>query len=179
MTAQGFSRTPSGIRLELGQMERAVLADLVRQMSALLGPADEHEDPLSAALDFDRSEPRPDDPAMLRLFPDAYRDDPEEAASFRRYTQESVRQQKVANLVVVLRGLEENATELSDESAGAWLGALNDLRLALGTRLEVTEDESWRRRSRRSRDPEQMGPQLYDWLTWLQSSLIESISECL
>ncbi|MDP4015089.1 MAG: DUF2017 domain-containing protein [Candidatus Nanopelagicales bacterium] len=178
MVERGFSPVPGGVRLELDEAERSVLADLLRQMSALLGPIVESEDALSAALDFSRPEPRPEDPALLRLFPDAYRDDPDESDEFRRYTQESVRQRKVANVALALGGLTDDVADLPEQSAAAWLGALNDLRLTLGTRLEVTQEDSGRWDSRDPADSRDIGLGLYDWLTWLQSSLIESLSAC-
>ena len=79
---------------------------------------------------------------LARLFPDAYRDDEETAVEFRRYTEHSLREAKHANARMALATLDGPGTEhrLTDEEVQAWLGSLNDLRLALGTKLDVTED---------------------------------------
>jgi hypothetical protein len=63
---------------------------------------------------------------------------------------------------------------LTDEQAQAWLFALNDVRLALGTVLDVTEDM-----------PDELPPDdpraphlgVYHWLTWVQDSLIHAVSD--
>jgi hypothetical protein len=52
-----------------------------------------------------------------------------------------------------------------------WLSVLNDARLALGTRLGVTDDPDGRRVG--SDDAEQYAFQVYDWLTHLQGELVE------
>ena len=79
---------------------------------------------------------------LARLFPDAYPDDQEAAAEFRRYTESGLRESKQSNARTALATLDAPGTEhrLTDVEVQAWLGALNDLRLALGTRLDVTED---------------------------------------
>ena len=59
---------------------------------------------------------------------------------------------------------------LSRDQADAWLGALNDLRLVLGTRLEVTEDLD--ADDLAEDDPRLPGLEIYGWLGWLQESLL-------
>jgi hypothetical protein len=62
---------------------------------------------------------------------------------------------------------------LDPDQAAAWLRTTNDLRLALGTRLEITED---------TEPPEDVtgeeGQQLavYYWLTSLQGSLVDAMA---
>ena len=62
---------------------------------------------------------------------------------------------------------------LTEEQADGWLSALNDVRLALGTALDLDEDiedeppEDDLRR-------EHMG--VYQWLTWVQDSLVEAVA---
>ena len=115
-----------------------------------------------------------DDPALARLLPDGHRGDPGLAAEFRELTESSLRSGKADDLATVRGTLPADGGEvrLDPEQAGAWLRATNDLRLALGTRLEITED---------TEPPEDItdegGQQLavYYWLTALQGSLVDAL----
>ena len=85
----------------------------------------------------------PEDPALARLLPDAYGDDdPTPSREFRRYTDADLRARKRADAEVgradAARGRRQAAAR--PRRGRRWLGLLNDLRLVLGTRLEVTED---------------------------------------
>ena len=98
----------------------------------------------------------PDDPVLARLLPDAYRDDTEAAGEFRRFTEQELRSGKLAAAQTVLDTLPEEGgrVELTEEDAQVWLRALNDVRLALGVRLDITEDTAQRtQRSRPGRPP--------------------------
>jgi len=63
---------------------------------------------------------------------------------------------------------------LSTEEADAWLRALNDLRLVLGTRLDVQED-TFAEELRRD-DPRAPALAVYGYLSWMQEQLIEALS---
>lgn len=87
-----------------------------------------------------------DDPVVRRLLPDAFLDDPEASAEFRRLSADTVRGRKVGAIDTVLEDLEamrqqEGGVVVDAERAAAWLTALNDARLALGTLLAVSEDD--------------------------------------
>jgi hypothetical protein len=64
---------------------------------------------------------------------------------------------------------------LSADEAEAWLRALNDLRLVLGTRLDVQENSLLDRID--SDDPDAAGLAVYAYLSWLQEQLVEALSE--
>ena len=64
---------------------------------------------------------------------------------------------------------------LTDPEARAWLGALNDLRLALGSRLAITEDAAEEFAALPDDDPRAATYHVYDWLTFLQDSLVRSL----
>ncbi len=64
---------------------------------------------------------------------------------------------------------------LDGEAGLTWMRVLNDARLTLGVRLGVTEDLDPRRRSPDS--PDALGFAVYDWLTWLQSELIDALAK--
>ena len=87
-----------------------------------------------------------DDPVVRRLLPDAYLDDPEGSADFRRLSGGAVRGHKVQAIDSVLADLDllrtqEGGVAVAPERAVAWLTALNDARLALGTLLALGEDD--------------------------------------
>jgi hypothetical protein len=119
----------------------------------------------------------PDDPVLARLLPDAYPDDPAAAGEFRRYTESSLRSGKVAAAMTVLDTLPENGgrVRLSADEAQAWLRSLNDIRLALGVRLNVTEDRDDMLARAAQGGPEAAGLWIYDWLTLLQETLVEAL----
>lgn len=118
----------------------------------------------------------PEDEALLRLFPDAYPDDPQAAAEYRRFTEGDLVARKRANIGVLLAGLdaaeEGGSVRLDSDAVLAWLLAVNDLRLALGTRLEIVEDYDDLVDSLDEDDPRVPAFALYEWLTGFQEMLI-------
>src|SRR5487761_1290093 len=119
----------------------------------------------------------PDDPVLARLLPDAYSDDPEAAGEFRRYTEHGLRSGKLASARTVLDTLPEDGgrVRLSADEAQAWLRCLNDVRLALGVRLEVSEDREAMLEQASQGGPQAAGLWIYDWLTLLQETLVEAL----
>lgn len=129
------------------------------------------EQPVASADDLEalvgmRQGPQhmPHDPALARLLPDAYADNAAASADFRRFTEDDLRKRKRANLETALATLSpfaQTEQKQPDDSAGvstdlayrqrclhldagqaqAWLGALNDVRLVMGARLGVSDDD--------------------------------------
>jgi hypothetical protein len=114
---------------------------------------------------------------LARLFPDAYPDDTDAAEEFRRYTESGLREAKQSNARTALATLDAPGTEhvLTDYETQAWLGALNDLRLALGTRLDVTEDWHEQAAALAPDDPSLALFSVYDWLSVLQELLVRCL----
>jgi hypothetical protein len=115
-----------------------------------------------------------DDPVRQRLFPAAYRDDERAEEEFRSLTEDSLRETKSERLEACRAELPsgEGDIELDDGAAQRWLTVLTDLRLAIGTRLSVTEDDD------PTIDPAAPDAQLraiYQWLTTLQDSLVHAV----
>jgi hypothetical protein len=133
---------------------------------------------LEAMFALSDSATPPDDPVLARLLPDAYPDDPAAAGEFRRYTESGLRSGKVAAARTVLDTLPEDGgrVRLSADEAQAWLRSLNDIRLALGVRLEVTEDRQAMLERTGEGGPQAAGLWIYDWLTLLQETLVEALS---
>jgi hypothetical protein len=113
----------------------------------------------------------PGDAELRRLFPPAHADDPEADADYRRM----VGGQLVGDRTRALDTVEGTIAQssLSPEEAESWLTVLNDLRLVLGTRLDVTEEMSFEIRSGDPRAPELA---VYGYLSWLQEQLVEALA---
>ncbi len=152
MFRRRIERTRRGdFRVELSREERALLRQLPSELRSLL------------ASD-------PADPGLRRLFPPAYPDDAEDEEEYRRLVHEDLLEGRHA----ALRTLEETADRdrLSEAELEAWIGAVNDLRLVLGTRLGVTEEVYDRELD--SSDPRAPELAVYVYLSWLQEQLVEA-----
>jgi hypothetical protein len=125
----------------------------------------------------------PRDPAMDRLLPSAHRQDPALAAEFRRLTEHGLRELKAANLATAIAALldaDGDKVRLDEEQAQAMVVALTDVRLLLGERLGLHTDEDADALQDRLEVASEDDPQLYlsacyDFLTWLQESLIQAL----
>ena len=133
---------------------------------------------LDAMMGFSPRTRAPLDPALARLLPDAYRDDPDASGEFRRYTEQSLRsaKQEVAQTVLDTLPADGGPVKLSREQAQSWLRALNDVRLTLGVRLGVTEEfeDEWRQLD--PLDPRATAFEVYAWLGDVQESLVQALS---
>jgi hypothetical protein len=118
---------------------------------------------------------RTDDPALRRLFPPAYTDDTEAEDEFRRLMREELLEGKLAALRIV----EETAgaDHLTGEQLEGWLGALESLRLYLGTQLDITEEAY--ERDLDPDDPAAPALALYGYLSWLQEEAVAALSSSL
>jgi hypothetical protein len=131
-------------------------------------------DQLEQLLDADSADVG-GDPVLARLFPDGHRGDPRLAEDYRELTESSLRSGKAEDLAIVRAGLPAGGGEvrLDRDQAAAWLRTSNDLRLALGTRLDIRAD---------TEPPDDVtgeeGQQLavYYWLTALQGSLVDALA---
>ena len=138
--------------------ETGVLGLLLDQLEQLLGEDDAGEDPV-----------------LARLLPEGHRGDPRLAADYRELTESSLRDGKADDLATVRATLPDGGGEvrLDREQAGAWLRSTNDLRLALGVRLDITED---------TEPPEDLADEeahqlaVYYWLTAVQGSLVDALA---
>jgi hypothetical protein len=113
-----------------------------------------------------------DDPSLHRLHPPAYEDDPEHEAEYRRLVRDDLLRQRLEALEVMESTLD--AETLDEDQLAAWLGTLNDLRLVLGTRLEVTE-ELYEEGMPRD-DPRAPTFGLYQYLGWLEENVVAALA---
>lgn len=175
MTA-AFRRRGGRATARFSAAEAALLRQVVNDVVDLLGgPEAGTDDPLGG-LGTDPG--RPADPALARLLPDGYRDDPAAAGELRRLTESSLRAEKVRNAQAVLDALSAGGGEVvlaGADASDVWLRALNDVRLALGTRLEVTEDLDLGAEVEADPDSHRSyALAVYHWLGWLQETLIQA-----
>ena len=148
-----IERTGKGeIRLRLPRDERALLRSLPAQLRRLLVEA-------------------PDDPSLERLSPPAYHD-VEDEAEYRWLMGDELLEGRRRALHVIEETLDLD--RLTNEQAEAWLTALNDLRLVLGTRLDVSEEMLLERV--RPDDPNAFEISLYAYLSWLQEQLVDALA---
>ncbi|PRH77240.1 DUF2017 domain-containing protein [Streptomyces solincola] len=186
-----FEALPGGgAAVPLDEVEISILRSLAVQLLELIGPGEEPpvgEDPLAGLFREGPSEP-PSDPALARLFPDAYADDDEKlraaSAEFRRFTENDLRDRKRDDALAVVRTLDALGAageggavlKLTAEDSRRWLGALNDLRLTIGTRLEIAgDDESDTLYRLPDSDPRKPMVMAYLWLGALQETLVETL----
>jgi len=172
-----FTRDPAGgVRADVDGVEAQVLRQLAEEMLGIIEPADTSEDPLAALVGLPSGDvPPPDDAVLRRLLPDAYGDDEAAAADFRRYTDADLRATKRGHATIVLESVPADGglLVLDRDQCDAWLGALNDMRLALGTSLGVTEETD--PDDYPDEHPARQALEVYGWLGWLQESLISCL----
>jgi plasmid stabilization system protein ParE len=190
---QGFSRhrrsgacvaTFTAYEADLVRSLAAQLIELLRNESA----APSIGDPFEQMLDFSGPTSAPDDPVLARLFPNAYPEDQEAAADFRRFTESTLRDGKAAAAASVIDTLEQAGlgdepesgvfidVELPPDEAMRWLRSFTDMRLAIATRLGVEEGDEEYWYSLPEDDPRGQVHEIYDWLGFLQETLVESAS---
>ncbi|HEX3588459.1 MAG TPA: DUF2017 domain-containing protein [Pseudonocardiaceae bacterium] len=184
---KGWRRKGDKMVAVFDRQEAALVRGLVRQVLEMLevraeeAPADELAD-----LTGIRTGPStaPDDPILSRLLPDFHRldddapsqEDQNSAAALRSLHEPELLDHKTGVAGVLLETCPPGGGEvrLTMEQADAWLNSLNDVRLALGTALDVTEDMP---DDLPDDDPREPHLNVYHWLTWVQESLVQAMSE--
>ncbi|MBK9180017.1 MAG: DUF2017 family protein [Acidimicrobiales bacterium] len=144
-------RTRQGeFEIRLPESERRVLASLVPQLRELLVMGG--------------------DPSLRRLYPTAYPDDAERDAEYQRLMGDELLRRRLDALDVLEETL--GADRLDEQQLVVCMGAINDLRLVLGTRLDVSEGTEL------ALDPDDPdGPLLavYVYLGWLLEQVVAAL----
>ena len=168
---------------------RSLASQLVELLRNEVAAPQESADPFEQMMDFTGPTTEPDDPVLARLFPTAYPDDEEAAGEFRRFTEGTLRDSKAQAASSIIDTLEEAGlppeltedglhidVELDPAQAVSWLKSFTDVRLALATRLGVEEgdDDFWL--ALPDDDPRTHVHDIYDWVGYLQETLVESLS---
>ena len=154
--ARPFRRRKGRFTVSLGTGERELLAELCRQSRELLA----EEDPSS-------------DPSIARLFPAAYKDDPLRSLEFETNLGDSPRAGKLAAIDTLERTVD--SPELTEEELLTWMGAVNDFRLLLGTRIDIKEEST--EGDYPEGDANHDSFQVYVYLTWLQDRMLRTLGE--
>lgn len=177
---KGFYRDGDDVALSLDLVELQVLQSLLTDLQEMIEPAPMQDaDPLAEIVGIDETVAHPTDEAMVRLFPDAYVDDDEASMEFRRFTERGLRERRreqSKTVELLLERANQGPTTLAEPEARAALGVLNDMRIVLGVRLGIEQDEdSWEDLFEPD-DPRRHLHVAYQWLTWLQQELIVSMT---
>jgi hypothetical protein len=192
--SEGFQRrrkggavaTFSGFEADLLRSLASQLVELLRNEVAAPSGGD---DPLEQLLDFSGPTTEPEDPVLARLFPTAYPDDEEAAGEFRRFTEGTLRDHKARAAVRIIETLEDSGLpgelaedglvvdiELDRDEAATWLKSFTDIRLALATRLGVEDGDEDYWLALPDEDPRAHVYDIYQWVGYLQETLVEAIS---
>jgi hypothetical protein len=187
-------RRRGGISATFEIGEAHLLANLAGQVVELLrdrnGAEESDADPLATQLGMGGPSLPPEDPVLQRLLPDAYRDDPEDAGEFRRFTERSLTTAKVANAEALIASLIDGGltfgvpidedgdpveVELDPAEVQSWLRALTDVRLSLAVRLGIETDEDTLLVAESEDDAVAAMSDIYDWLGYVQETLIAAL----
>lgn len=187
-----FRRKGGVLVTKLSGPEVELLTSLVGQLIDMVSDGEPEEytepagdDPFEAwskelAANENETEPA-EDPVLRRMFPDAYPQDAAASADFRRFTERDLRTKKISEAGAVLEALE--ATELGRhdlrialDDADVWLRTLNSLRLAIATRLDITDASAAEALAELDEDdPRAFMASVYDWLSFAQETLISAL----
>lgn len=154
-----IARTADGrIAVRLAPREREILGALAAEIA----------NEVSGQVDSDAL----DDPGLARLWPDAVNDDPEASAAFRELVGEDLGDARRARFETLAATI--SATSLDEAEATAWLGAVNDMRLVMGSRLGVTEETGLQPPD--EEDPSAGQTIVFLWLGWVEEQLVEAMA---
>ncbi|MDQ3476782.1 MAG: DUF2017 domain-containing protein [Actinomycetota bacterium] len=145
--------------------EAALLRQVVSEIRDVLSDAGSNGEPASE---------RQADAVAQRLLPDGHRSDPALAEDYRSLTESGLRQEKLADAALLLDSVTDDGgrVELGQSEAEAWTRTLNDVRLAIGVRLDVQESDDPMLRAEQTGDPRWA---VYSWLTAVQGLLIDAL----
>jgi hypothetical protein len=147
-------RADGDFDVEVPADQRDVIRDLPQQLRRLLDDGDPETDA-----------------ALRRLYPTADLDDPDHAAEFDRLVRDDLTAQRAAAIAAMERTID--ADRLSEGDLAGWLAVLNDLRLVLGTRLEVTEETTTEDFD--AGDARAPAYALYAYLSYLEEQIVEAL----
>jgi len=179
---RAFSRHGEDLQAHLLPSELTVLQSLVSQLTELLDPVAQttSTDDLDAMLSLaDRPDLPITDPALRRLFPDAYRDDEQASLDFRRYTQVEQADAKLRAAHTVdadLAGAHDGYVTLVPGHIDSWLTTLTNLRLVLANRLGIEhESDADALSALPDTDPRAPAVSILNWCGWIQETILATL----
>ncbi len=143
---------PGRYAIALADEERQLLGNLAAQLTEVLADST-------------------DDPSLRRLFPTAYHVDAERDREYQQLVRDELLARRLAALATV--GTTVDATEVDQGELSAWMSALNDLRLVLGTRLDVSEES----RVPDPDDPDAPAFYVYGYLSELLGEVVDALED--
>lgn len=179
--AKAFKYGLKGITGYLEPVERELLRSIMDDVISMLEPEERaSQDPLTALIGLDMDVTVPSDSALQRLLPNVMTNDDAGSLEFRQLTERSLRETKIGALRAASLDLDRNELLLSATDAKHWSMALNDVRLVLGERLDIRDEEDAGRVHlmqdwSQSEDVESYMALVYNFATWLQNSLVEAM----
>ena len=153
-----FAAVADGVHIRFDENEASLFRQLLKEMATLL-EADVEGDPVNK-----------------RLFPDAYETD-EDSRSYKELIGDELRTHKTEALRRAQATVGEEGdvdTTISDDDSASWLAVLTDIRLAIGTRNEVTEEKM--AEEPEPDDPDASAMFVLHWLGWIQEEMLEIMS---
>jgi hypothetical protein len=145
-----FERKGDSVRVSLDRHEQLLLTELLDELEGLLDD--------------------PDDPELRRLFPPAY-SEPTDDEQYRSLVRDQLVSGRSKALATVRATM--GSDTLDADQADQWLRALNDMRLVLGTRWDVTEQLDYGKLD--LDEPRGRELAVYGYLSWLQEQLVEAL----
>ncbi len=188
-----FKRRGGVISTHFSGYEVELLSSLVSQLVDMVSDGEpqefetsgEPDDPFAAwaqDLEADPSEPEvSDDPVLQRLFPNAYPHDAAASSDFRRFTERDLKTKKIAEAQLVLQRLADGGRgaheiKIPADEVDVWLRTLTSVRLALATRLGITDTESADELAAVPEgDPRAFMLSVYEWLGFAEETLISAL----
>jgi Domain of unknown function (DUF2017) len=146
-----FQRRGDAVRVSLDRHEQLLLTELLDELEGLLDD--------------------PDDPELRRLFPPAY-SEPTDDEQYRSLVRDQLVSGRSKALATVRATM--GSDTLDADQADQWLRALNDMRLVLGTRWDVTEQLDYGKLD--LDEPRGRELAVYGYLSWLQEQLVEALA---
>jgi AcrR family transcriptional regulator len=148
-----------GYRVDVDAAHRRILADLISQLrDEVMGNAG--------------------DDRFRRLFPVAYHEDPDHDGEYQRLMHGELLASRLDAITTALttlgRDAQSDSIDINDAELDAMMRSFNDLRLVLGTLLDVHEDDHI---EPPADDPAFAHFQLYGYLGWLLEWLVQAQQE--
>lgn len=193
-----FKRRGNAIVTHLDSYEVHLLSSLVNQLIEMVSegqprdfaPSESSDDLFETlakelrtvdGLALDDEPATPQDPVLKRLFPAAYNHDPEAASDFRRFTERDLKTTKILEARTVLGSLDSTGEgsvdlQITPGEVEPWLRTLASVRLAVATRLGITDAEAADELAELSDDdPRAYMLSVYDWLGFAQETLVDAL----
>ena len=140
-----FERSGDQIQIHLEEEERELIANLASQFRS--------------ALTEDTS------PDLRRLYPTAYPNDADKDSEYASLVHDDLLRSRLESVEIVQATVRANSIDPNE--LAAWMGLFSGLRLLLGTRLDVSEDDEF--------DPDAPDAPTRALLAWLGLLLEESV----